>query len=696
VEFIGMDSGPAWVSLLSDCKKTIYHHRDRIVKSHTLYSMLDDMATDKIIEDREEIKNIPVHFLTIVLNGMPWIKYHKDIFDRLPFNWKWHIVEGASELVNDTGWSVKNGGELKTEWHKDGHSTDGTLDYIKSLTADKGVLGYIKNGTWPGKTAMVNAPLGRITDTDYLLHQVDVDEFWTPAQLCGIYTLFAINKINSAIYTCRYFVGRDRITEGYYGNSSYEWIRTWRLKAGDLFKTHEPPVIGENIKSAIHLDTEARGLIFDHYAYVDESSVRFKEDYYGYKGLTEKWKELQNAKLPVSLIDYFTFVDKNTKVIESKKFIGGRKTYSIALNVIVEPGRLEELKRLIGSICRIPINAVLIGVTGEDSTIETFCKERKLHCVKFAWNDNFAEARNVLLNMSNTDFIMWIDSDDIIPSQFVDEWIKLINGIKLGYFGECDLHMIPYITKLDKENKPETMIYRERIFKKYENNMWVKPVHESIKHEFEKASYWNKVCVVHMPGEKKSIGRNISILTRNCLRDNDPALRFYLGISYYDIKNFDIAIPVLSDYVEKGEGSPDFLAYGCLKLARFYMYNLETGAIEPDTVNMGLQYAIKGIKFSQKYAELYTCAADGLLHLNKTKDAFEVLKRALQCKQNAGMVQQNVFYHRIPLEKLSFVANKLGEYELSLYYNRKALQIDPQNEMLLSNRIKLMTAIPKF
>ena len=40
-------------------------------------------------------KRLPVHFFTIVLNGMPFIRHHIEQFCQLPFRWHWHIVEGA-------------------------------------------------------------------------------------------------------------------------------------------------------------------------------------------------------------------------------------------------------------------------------------------------------------------------------------------------------------------------------------------------------------------------------------------------------------------------------------------------------------------------------------------------------------------------------------------------------------------------
>jgi len=78
---------------------------------------------------------LPVHFFTIVLNGDPFIRYHLDVFRRLPFRWHWHVVEGVAELVHDTAWSVASGGRIDPAVHDGGLSVDGTSRYLDEIAA---------------------------------------------------------------------------------------------------------------------------------------------------------------------------------------------------------------------------------------------------------------------------------------------------------------------------------------------------------------------------------------------------------------------------------------------------------------------------------------------------------------------------------------------------------------------------------
>ena len=122
--------------------------------------------------------NLPIHFFTIVLNGEPFIRYHIDIFKQIPFKWHWHIIEGVADLKHDTGWSLRLGGKITDEIHKQGRSKDGTSEYLDQLAAKypENITIYRKpkGEFWDGKREMVNAPLANIKE-ECLLWQLDVD-----------------------------------------------------------------------------------------------------------------------------------------------------------------------------------------------------------------------------------------------------------------------------------------------------------------------------------------------------------------------------------------------------------------------------------------------------------------------------------------------------------------------------------------
>lgn len=272
----------------------------------------------------------PIHFFTIVLNGEPFIRYHERVFSQLPIRWHWHVVEGVAALKHDTAWSVAAGGHVSDAIHVGGRSNDGTHEYLDDLARrfPDQVTIYRKpfGEFWDGKLEMVNAPLGNIRE-GCLLWQVDSDELWTAQQIVTIYNEFRSNGgKTAAYYWCWYFVGPNKLISTRYNytqNPRQEWLRTWRFQLGDRWAAHEPPTLMRHDKSGVSVDVgglnpfqhdemEMVGAVFQHFAYVTEAQLRFKESYYGYAGALIHWNKLQCHEGSGLLRDYLPWVADNT------------------------------------------------------------------------------------------------------------------------------------------------------------------------------------------------------------------------------------------------------------------------------------------------------------------------------------------------------------------------------------------------
>ncbi|HIJ88372.1 MAG TPA: glycosyltransferase family 4 protein [Desulfuromonadales bacterium] len=307
------------------------------------YQRLSKDPDYKLIAENWQLRNgyalfrhieapLPVHFFTIVLNGMPFMPHHIEAFRHLPFRWHWHIVEGAAELVADTAWSRPNGGYVPDSFNRDGLSIDGTGEYIdqlKRLFPDN-VTVYRKPAgqLWQGKLTMVNAPLDSIQE-ECLLWEIDADECWSHVQLCAGWRLFNDEpERTAAFYWCHFFVGPHLVVNSrncYSQVAGHEWLRTWRYRPGYRWVAHEPPrlmCLGPDGDRDIarqapysNDETEAKGLVFQHFAYVTADQVRFKEKYYGYSQATYHWLQLQKERnFPVRLGDYLPWVTDRTTV----------------------------------------------------------------------------------------------------------------------------------------------------------------------------------------------------------------------------------------------------------------------------------------------------------------------------------------------------------------------------------------------
>lgn len=240
--------------------------------------------------------------LTIVLDGRPFIERHLAIFEQLQTDWHWCICHGAAMNNASTSWCKPQKPRL---------SADGTTEYLASIRDHPNVT-LIEKKAWDSKDEQCNVALVKIKKPCCLV-QIDADEIWKASQLDQIARLFGERpQLSSVMFACRYFVGPDLILKGEhcYGDNDYEWLRAWRFSPGQRFLSHEPPVIGgENGQRMNKSESRALGLVFDHFAYSTEEQCAYKEKFYGYPGLVQQWRALQNnQRWPVTLSRFFAHV----------------------------------------------------------------------------------------------------------------------------------------------------------------------------------------------------------------------------------------------------------------------------------------------------------------------------------------------------------------------------------------------------
>ncbi len=239
---------------------------------------------------------------TIILNGLHHLQhnaYAEYLAKHLDL---WIIVEGAAKSQGSTAWCE----EMPDEWHKDGHSVDGTMEYIERLKGQFGNIytafnhnydcekGMFTDHFWGNKDEMVNAAIkvlkgcgGQFNPCH--LFEIDIDEQWTIEQMTEAERILDEQQAKTGEFLCNYYVGPNLLAKGEWGEGlALPYRRLWRWE-GEQFKTHEPPELeGGNDKTALLPQR------FNHYAYYFEQDVKFKDAWYGgHEGIYERWKELQ-------------------------------------------------------------------------------------------------------------------------------------------------------------------------------------------------------------------------------------------------------------------------------------------------------------------------------------------------------------------------------------------------------------------
>lgn len=250
---------------------------------------------------------LPIHVVTLALDAMPFLPLQLATLNAVRTRWFWHVIEGVADNVACTRWCAKITPRL---------SLDGTTQFLRSLKNHPRVR-VLQRQVWHGKIDMLNTALAEIREPCILL-EIDADEMWQAWQIERLSECLNNSPADCARVKMRYFVGPNivTITDPGYGNREGEWLRAWKFRPGCRFGSHEPPILrGGQTKCIIRDDTAAQGIIPEHWAYVLQSQVEFKEEFYQYKGATAQWLALQShpGPWPVRLRDFLPWVKDETE-----------------------------------------------------------------------------------------------------------------------------------------------------------------------------------------------------------------------------------------------------------------------------------------------------------------------------------------------------------------------------------------------
>ncbi len=147
------------------------------------------------------------------------------------------------------------------------------------------------------------------------------------------------------------------------------------------------------------------------------------------------------------------------------------KTLSICLIVMNEEGCIAEC---IESAMPIADEIIIYDTGSTDSTKEIAGSYPKVKVIEGEWRDDFAWARNQSLSHATSDFIMWLDADDLLDDVTRDT----VNELKNDDFKGYSKIMMSYRTSPDSFNN------RLRIFKRGCDVKWVGRIHEYLDHDW--------------------------------------------------------------------------------------------------------------------------------------------------------------------------------------------------------------------
>lgn len=223
----------------------------------------------------------------------------------------------------------------------------------------------------------------------------------------------------------------------------------------------------------------------------------------------------------------------------------------------------EVLARCLDSVKGIFDQIVIVDTGSVDRTAEIAAQYADV-VSPFPWSDDFSAARNFSFSLAATDYIMWLDADDILlpgDAAALLAW-KTTQA-------DADLYFLPYRADYDEEGNSSLVYLRERIVRRG-MFVWEGAVHEAIAPHGITATL--DISVTHKKPVSRSSGeRNLRILTGLIAKGTalDARNAFYFARELSDHGLYESAAAAFRAVLEGNGRIPDKIC-ACRDLAACY------------------------------------------------------------------------------------------------------------------------------
>lgn len=216
----------------------------------------------------------------------------------------------------------------------------------------------------------------------------------------------------------------------------------------------------------------------------------------------------------------------------------------ISLGMIVRDASAT-LERCLESVAP-HVDEIVIGLGGESTdNTEEIARKFTDKIIPIEWHDDFAEARNIVLQATTGDYFLWLDADDeLVGGDRMRPLVEANPDIEAFYWG--------YDYAQNESGASVCYLIRERLIKKSRRWAWVGAVHEVLMGPPDHSRMLVSDIVVKHHPQLRSATRNLDILYRQLeLQEPNPEPRIlvYLGSENATHGNHREAILHLQRYV---------------------------------------------------------------------------------------------------------------------------------------------------
>lgn len=327
---------------------------------------------------------------------------------------------------------------------------------------------------------------------------------------------------------------------------------------------------------------------------------------------------------------------------------------------------LESIKDVVDEI-----NIVDTGSTDRTREIVAQYTDR---IFDFKWIDDFAAARNEAFSKATKEYILWLDSDDVL----LENDAKKLKELKVSLDTSVDCVTFKYQYASDQYGNPTLIFRRERLVRADRNFKWVGFIHEYIGGDKQKTLDAD-IIVMHRRVHQNS-DRNLNIFRKKKAEGVPFSLRdeYYYGKELYYHGIYEEAIPQLESLLEKPLWVEEKIDAIC-KIADSYSTRRE--------YDKAKQTLLKAFLYAGPRAEVLYRMGQVCERRAAYQEAIYWYKGIFNAKMPQGQngFTYPEFWTWKPLIQLCVCYCRLGDLDTSYEYNEKARALQPEQEHVVYN-----------
>lgn len=294
----------------------------------------------------------------------------------------------------------------------------------------------------------------------------------------------------------------------------------------------------------------------------------------------------------------------------------------------------------------------------------------------FTWCDDFAAARNASFSHATSDFLFWMDADDVLTEENRRGFLAL----KSALTPETDVVLMPYETAFDEDGKATFTFLRERLIRRALPHRWVGYVHEVLCYEGRETV--SGVAVTHKSIKTAYSDRNLKLYELHMARGDPFAPRdlFYWGREQFYHGRDREAKETLTAFLHHPGGWVENKIDACRLLATIAVRSGDPGA--------ALAAYAQTFCYGAPRAEVCTDIGQLLSDAGEWHGAIFWFRAALDAPlpDDSRSFRDTTRARFDPLLGLCMCYDRLGEREQALHFHRMAAALRPKAPAVLYNQ----------